>query len=183
MYTFLQECRYEKLPTHYILVFEAIIHADIASMLRIEKKEAEAFDHYRHALMFLRGIENGETVGSLEGLIYSARRLNALDRVSDEIDQYLRLVPQDLKILSYRGWLQEKRGKTAEAMDDFRKAAEQGDAWSQLRIGQILFYSSSPWQDKYHEALAWIRKSAEQGHEPAVKLLRQIEPSSSRPTP
>lgn len=183
MYEFLQECRSQHVPAESIRIFEAIIHEDIANMLRHDRKPAEAFIHYRQALMFLRGIENEETVASLKGLIHSAKESNSLDRVSDEIDQYLRLTPHDPSVLSYRGWLQEKRGRTVEAMEDFRKAADQGHAWSQFRIGQALFYSSAPMQNKHQDALAWIRKSADQGYEPAVKLLRQIQSSSGSPTP
>lgn len=176
MYSFLQECRSQNLPAEYIRIFEALIHEDRATIYRHNRKSAEAYTHYRHALMLLNGIENEETIKSLEGLIYSARESNALDRVAEEIDQYLRIGPQDLKILGYRGWLREKTGRVVEAMADFKEAAMKGDAWSQFRIAWHLLHDTSPTvEEKRKEGLAWLKQSAQQGYEPAQRLLQQVE--------
>ena len=148
----------------------------MADMQRQNHKPIEAYTHYRQALMLLTGVENQETTEALSGLIYSARASNTLDRVSDEIDRYLRLVPQNPKILSYRGWLREKRGQVAEALEDFKEAATQGDAWSQFRVGQYLFYSqSTTTEETRQESLTWLKRSAQQGYEPAQQLLRQVQ--------
>ncbi|MEQ1796205.1 MAG: DUF4034 domain-containing protein [Nitrospira sp.] len=175
MYAFLQECRLQKLPSDHIRIYEAIIHDDRANMLRHNRRSAEALQHYRQALVFLNGIENGETIEALKGLIHSAKETHTLEAVSADIDYYLRLVPQDGTILSYRGWLREKQGRADEAFMDFKNAAVQGHAWSQFRIGQKLFYDTAFVTEQNNEGLSWIKKAAAQGYEPAQKLLQQVD--------
>lgn len=176
MQAFLGECRTQQVSSEYIRIFEAIIHSDKANMLRHNRNSAEAFLHYRHALVFLNGIDNNETIEALEGLIYSALDTGTLERVADEIDHYLHIAPQNVKILSYRGFVREKQGKADEALADFASAAIQGEAWSQFRIGQRLLLSSpSATEKERQEGLEWVKKSAQQGYEPAQKLLQHLE--------
>lgn len=176
MYAYLQECRFQQIPPEHIRNLEAIIHNDIANMHRHDHKPVEAYTHYRQALMLLTGIETAETTEALRGLIYSALESNTLDRVSDEMDRYLHIVPEDPQILSYRGWLRENSGKLAEAMGDYKEAALQGDAWSQFQIAQILLYHKPlATEETRSEGLTWLKRSAKQGYEPAQKSLQRIE--------
>ncbi len=145
-------------------------------MARHEQKPMEASTHYRQALMLLTGIETAETTEALRGLIYSAAESNTLGRVSDEIDRYLHSVPDDPKILRYRGWLLENAGRLTEAMGNYKEVAQQGEPWAQFQIAQILLYHKPRVTEATRgEGLAWLKQSAQQGYEPAQKLLRQIE--------
>jgi tetratricopeptide (TPR) repeat protein len=176
MYAFLEECRAQRISSEHIRIFESIIHSDLGNMLRHDRRQGEALKHYREALILLSGIENGEMMESLKGLIHSAKESNALPRVAEDIDRYLRLAPRDAKILSYRGWLREKQGRLGEAMEDFKTAASEGDAWSQYRVGQSLITNmSSTTEEARNEGLTWLRRSAQQGYEPARRLLQQLE--------
>jgi TPR repeat protein len=67
------------------------------------------------------------------------------------------------------GWGVEK--DPAQALKWYRTAAELGDAHAQGRAGYLLATATEP---KYDEALAWFRKSAEQGHEPAIYWLGRL---------
>lgn len=178
MHDFLRECRSQQIPAEHIRMFEAIIHSDMANMLRHDRRPAEAFQHFRHALVLLNGIDNPDTIDTIEalqGLIYAAQETNTLERVTDDLDRYLSIMPHDVKILSYRGIVRERQGRFEEASADFTSAAMQGHAWSQFRIGQrLLFNSPSVTEKNQQEGLTWVKKSAQQGYEPALKLLQQL---------
>ena len=58
----------------------------------------------------------------------------------------------------------------AETINEWRQAAEQGDADAQYNLG--IFYSQDDSVDKdMTEAVKWFRKAAEQGYEPAIDSL------------
>ena len=59
-----------------------------------------------------------------------------------------------------------ERGDYATAIRRFRKAAEQGNAASQVNLGHAYAEGRGAPQD-YQEALKWYRKAAEQGYVPA----------------
>ena len=59
-----------------------------------------------------------------------------------------------------------ERGDYATAIRGFRKAAEQGNAASQVNLGHAYAEGRGAPQD-YQEALKWYRKAAEQGYVPA----------------
>ena len=59
-----------------------------------------------------------------------------------------------------------ERGDYATAIRGFRKAAEQGNAASQINLGHAYAEGRGAPQD-YQEALKWYRKAAEQGYVPA----------------
>ncbi len=56
----------------------------------------------------------------------------------------------------------------------FRKAAEQGNAVAQCKLGQCYHNGEGVEQD-YAEALKWYRKAADQGFELAKEYLEKLE--------
>lgn len=68
-----------------------------------------------------------------------------------------------------RGWRFGQLGKWPEAAADYRRAAELGNAWSQVRLAELLYKGEVVAQDRA-EALRWIDRAAEQGEPEAVRL-------------
>ena len=66
-----------------------------------------------------------------------------------------------------------ERGDYATAIRGFRKAAEQGNAASQVNLGHAYAEGRGAPQD-YQEALKWYRKAAEQGYVPAQVHLGAV---------
>ena len=62
---------------------------------------------------------------------------------------------------------------TKEAVQWFRKAAEQGEAHAQFMLGMCYFNGVGITQDKT-EAVKWLQKAAKQGHEEAKKALTEV---------
>ena len=58
----------------------------------------------------------------------------------------------------------------AEAVNWFRKAADQGDVYAQYNLGYSYYQGECVTQD-YAEAVNWLRKAAEQGHKKAQNLV------------
>ena len=61
----------------------------------------------------------------------------------------------------------------SQAMDWFRKAAEQGNAYAQTAIGQMYRDGEGVEQD-YAKAMDWFRKAAEQGYADAEAQLEEL---------
>ncbi|MBO7224189.1 MAG: sel1 repeat family protein, partial [Kiritimatiellae bacterium] len=60
----------------------------------------------------------------------------------------------------------------AEAVKWFRKAAEQGHAGAQYRLG-ICYGKGLGVPQDHEEAAKWVRKAAEQGDAGAIELLKK----------
>ena len=61
-----------------------------------------------------------------------------------------------------------------EAVKWWRKAADDGHAKAQFRLGESYATGKGVEQKDVNEAAKWYRKAAEQGHEEAAKALRSL---------
>jgi len=71
------------------------------------------------------------------------------------------------------GSLAEQRKDYAQAMDWYRKAANQGNALAQTRIGDLYYNGQGVAQD-YAQAMDWYRKAADQGNAHAQATLGDL---------
>ena len=71
-----------------------------------------------------------------------------------------------------RGWRYQQTGKLDLAYQDFLASARLGDAWGQMMAGKLLWAGRGVKEDR-EEALAWLRKAAEQGNPDAKLSLEQ----------
>ena len=69
---------------------------------------------------------------------------------------------QALNELMEQGEQYFKQQDYSKAIDCFRRAAEQGDAWGQDDYGCMFLYGTGVERD-YKTALEWFKKSADQG--------------------
>jgi uncharacterized protein len=76
------------------------------------------------------------------------------------------------------GRLLEQKGKFAEALNMYRRAARAGDREAQLRLGILLSdgFSVDP---QLVEACQWLTLAADAGEHSALLFLRQIQPGLS----
>lgn len=78
--------------------------------------------------------------------------------------------PISVEEANRKGWDALEREDYAAALGWFRKAADQGDAFAQAKIGNMYFKGLGVTQD-YVEAMRWFRKAADQGDAPAQALV------------
>jgi TPR repeat protein len=70
-------------------------------------------------------------------------------------------------------WGRDKEARAAESREWFRKAAEQGDAFSQCRLGLMYENGDGVEKDEMH-ALDLYRKAAENEDEEGLKLYKKL---------
>ena len=175
MWKFFKECSGQNLPSEHLRVFESQIYLDQAKTFAERNQRDTALPLYRKALGLLNGIDNTERLDALKGVVYNGNRTTNLEDFSQEIDETLRLAPQESRILSYRAWIRFKQGRFEEGLKDYSMAAELGDDYSQFQFGKQLYYGVPPTlMPNQQQGLTWIKKSAEQGHEAAQRFLEQL---------
>ncbi len=124
---------------------------------------------------FIRN-NNGEWVSSTNVVFMDKEDVETLEELSSKYD--VPLSPQNNLgcVWYYRHELDQlKRAQVREKTINFYRAlakAELGDPDSQLYVGLCLFKGRGIPRDE-EEALAWIRKAAEQDHPIALKFLRE----------
>ena len=73
------------------------------------------------------------------------------------------------------GQCYENAQNNSEAVRWYRKAAEQGIADAQWKLGHLYQYGSLGISEDKAEAIKWYRKAAEQGDEFAKECLQKLE--------
>lgn len=175
MWKYLEVCRKQQLSTEYLRIFESNIYLDQAKTLVEQGQRDRAFPLYRKALSLLDGINNMERLEALKGVIYNGANSQNLETFSQEIEDVLRLDPTERQILGYRGWIRIKQQRVGEGLEDYAKAAELGDPYSQFLYGRHLYFGVLPMLPANHaEAISWLRKAAEQGEERAQQFMQQV---------
>jgi len=107
-----------------------------------------------------------KTIGVLLEQIDANRAIPACEAA---VRQY----PNDVQLSFELGRAFFKAQNIQVAVDELRKAAEQGYAAAQYNLGVMYEYGRGVSQD-YGEALIWYRKAAEQGDEMAKDKLAQL---------
>lgn len=80
---------------------------------------------------------------------------------------------------STRGWAHQHLGQPERAFSDYLAAAKLGDAWGQLMTGKSYWSGRGVAQDR-EQGLAWLEKSAAQGHKDAQYNLSEARRELAR---
>lgn len=175
MWTYLDVCRGQHMSDEYLRIFESNIYLDQVQTFAERNQHDRALLLYRKALSLLDGIDNADRLKALTGVVYSRRNSQSLEAFLPEIEEVLRLNPTERQILGYRGWIRLKQQRVREGLEDYAKAAELGDPYSQARRGIQLYYGVQPFLSSDREqGLVWLRKAADQGEEHAQQFLKQV---------
>lgn len=176
MWAYLNVCREQHILPEYLRVLEAMIYLDQAKALDEQNQRIRALPLYRQALSLLDGIDNSERLAALKGVVYDGAATESVESVVPEIEEALRLAPDERQILRYRGWIRFKQQRVPEGLADYAKAAELGDSYSQLQYGKQLYYGVPPYLSANRQAgLVWLKKSAGNGEDRARQLLKELE--------
>jgi TPR repeat protein len=88
------------------------------------------------------------------------------------LDLVLEVDPHATHALNQRGWRHQGLKRFDAAFRDYRASAEQGDAWAQMMTGKFLWQGQGIAEDR-EQAVAWLRKAADQGNRDAKVSLEQ----------
>ena len=113
------------------------------------------------------GVSQGETPNIIEGLIIGTHTVTvskegytSATRTVEVRENETQEIEIELEKFSYE---LGKEPNPAEAVETYRKGAEQGDATSQYKLGWC-YYNAHGVSTDLNEAVKWYRKSAEQGN-------------------
>lgn len=99
------------------------------------------------------------------------------------LDQYLRESPSDMWALANRGAAKLAANRPKEAIVDLNVAANDGDSFSQNRLGALYLFGAGEVKPDYKLSVFWLRKAAAQGETEAQALLPKAEILDSRGSP
>jgi TPR repeat protein len=130
------------------------------------KREAEAFADVKRALSKAR-----ENRYCMRRAVYHASRSADDAEALQVLNLVLEVDPHSTEALNQRGWRYQKLGRLDAAYHDYLASAKTGDAYGQLQTGKLLWAGKGVAEDR-SEAVAWLRKSAEQGNQDAKVSLQ-----------
>jgi predicted Zn-dependent protease len=131
------------------------------------KREAEAFADVKLALSKAR-----ESRYCMQRAVWHATRTPDAGEAIDVLSLVLEVDAHSTQALTQRGWRYQGLGKLEAAFQDYLASAKAGDAWGQLQTGKLYWAGKGVAEDR-EQALAWLRKSAEQGNRDAKLSLQQ----------
>jgi Tfp pilus assembly protein PilF len=131
------------------------------------KREADAFADVKRALPKAR-----ENRYCMKRAVFHAGRSADDAEAIELLNLVLEVDPYSTQALNQRGWRFQKAGRLEAAFQDYLASAKGGDAWGQLQTGKLLWAGKGVPENR-DEAVAWLRKSAEQGNKDAKLSLEQ----------
>ena len=138
------------------------------------KRDAEAFADVKLALSKVRDIRY-----CLERAVSAAARSSATEDVIEVMNLVIEVDPRSHHAYNQRGWRHQQQGRYELAFQDYLASAKLGDAWGQLQTGKFYWAGRGTREDR-EEALAWLRKSAEQDNPDAKVSLQQALEQTGR---
>lgn len=115
----------------------------------------------------------------LERAVSAASRASSTEDVIPMLDLVIEVDPRSHHAYNQRGWRHRQQGRVDLAFQDYLASARLGDAWGQLQTGR-LYWTGRGTPENRDEAVAWLRKSAEQGNAEAKESLRQVLEQAGR---
>ena len=139
------------------------------------KREADAFADVKRALS--KGRENRYC---MKRAVFHAARSGDDAEALELVNLVLEVDPHSTDALNQRGWRLQKAGRFDAAFQDYLASAKGGDPWGQLQAGKLLWAGKGVPENR-EEALAWLRKSAQQGNRDAKVSLEQALAAMAKP--
>lgn len=132
------------------------------------KERTKAIAHYRKAAGLC---PSSNALWQISSLAYD---LEDWAVVVDAATRYLEMRPDARRAYARRGWAKERLGRLPEAIPDYERASDLGDAWAQNKLGHLLMTGNAVPKD-IPRARRLFNASAAQGNNNAqanLDLLR-----------
>jgi len=148
-----------------------------AGTLSEYKRYNEAFNDVSRALA-----KAPEDRHCMEMATWLAGRVDNPAEVIRVMSMVIEVDPNNSQAFNHRGWSHERQRKRDLAFPDYLAAAKLGNAWAQGRVGKLYWDGVGVKQNR-EEALAWLRKAADQGDPEALASLKETQQAPGRPSP
>lgn len=87
------------------------------------------------------------------------------------LTQYLAYDPQSAEAFAFRAYAYLRLGRTADAISDYKRAAELGDAHSQYTLATLYLFGEYGVPQDRGMGIQWLTRATAQGDQDAKKLL------------
>jgi tetratricopeptide (TPR) repeat protein len=176
MAEFLEQCKQARLSTDHLKALEAMVVADRAWVKFHAEDYRGALDDHRRVRSLVdlsnpRLFEYGSRALLLQEMAYVHQALKQYAEALQELDQAIAAGADGNEVYYSRGISLWHLGRKREALEDYLKAAERGNAWAQNEVG-IHYWHGIIFEQDREKALEWFRRSSEQGYADGVKHFR-----------
>ncbi len=104
------------------------------------------------------------------------RKHPQLAGVHDLMEKALQQHPDEADLLNLRGFRLQQSGDQRRAYQDYRAAAETGDAWAETMVGKFLFNGFGGVPVNREEGLIWLKRAAAKGESNAqLSVVQALE--------
>lgn len=179
MAAFLERCKQAGLSAEHLKVLEAMVFADRAWVKLHTKDYRGALEDYRQ-VRTLVDLSNAQlfeygTLGLLlQEMANAHQQAKEYAEALRDLDQAIEVGANGHEVYLSRGISFWHLGRKREALEDYLRAAERGNAWAQNEVG-IHYWHGIIFERNREKALEWFRRSAEQGYGGGVKHFQYAE--------
>ena len=175
MAAFLAECRKAKLASDELNMLEALVHADRGWVRYSRREFPAAFEAYQRAGALVdvkndRLFEYGMRGAFIHGLAAGYQGVQRHQEALALFDQAIEAGANYADVYLSRGISLHHLGRKKEALAEYLKAAERGNAWAQNEVGKHYWHGVILERNR-EQAIKWFSLSADQGLPDAKKNL------------
>ena len=175
MEAFLADCRKAALKREELDMLQALFHADRGWVRYSRRDFASAFEEYQRAAALVdlkddRLFEYGNHGEFIHGI---ASGYQGLQRHAEALPFFNLAIAAGAdypEVYLSRGISLHHLGRKKEALEDYLRAAERGNAWAQNEVGKHYWHGIILERNRA-EAIKWFTLSADQGVADAKKNL------------
>jgi len=175
MEAFFAESQKARLKREELNALQALVHADRGWRSYVRRDFPAAFNEYQSALKLIditsdRMFEHNMRSVFLHGIASGYHGVQRHQEALAWFDKAIAAGADEPGLYVSRGWSLHQLNRKKEALDDYLKAAERGNAWAQNEVG-IHYWHGILVEQNRSEARKWFTRSAEQGFAEGKKHL------------
>jgi tetratricopeptide (TPR) repeat protein len=172
---FFEECRKAALKRDELDMLQALFHADRGWVRYSRRDFAGAFEEYQRAAALVdlkneRLFEHGNRGPFIHGIASGHQGLQRHDEALAFFNQAIAAGADYAEVYLSRGISLHHLGRKKDALEDYLRAAERGNAWAQNEVGKHYWHGIILERNRA-EAIKWFTLSADQGVADAKKNL------------
>lgn len=167
---FLQEAKRHQVTEKGLRTLKAIIAIDRAQVNEQENDKKKALTFYNDAIALAP--DNDELTKALLGRANLHIKAKRFAEAISDLSNSLNATPNDKDAYANRGFAYHNMGDLNKTFQDYKSAAELGEAWAQNQLGTFYWHGVVVPKDK-NEAIKWFRLSAQNGNKEGKKNLAE----------
>lgn len=180
MQAFLKECAHAGLSREHYRALEALVHEDQGWADEYGSGDYKAAIAEYEKASKLNPARNCLPCSPISRAAQLSLENKDYPEAIRQFNKVLALVPADVTARAGRGFARLQLGQVKDAVADIQFSADHGSAYGQDLLGKMYLMGTSIPKDR-DQAIAWFRKAADQGYQPAIDLLPHVLDPAATP--